>query len=215
MIARISSLALAASVFAATSSLVSAQPFERRAGFSCEKPGAPVWLSEGDASYGSGGLLLGTFGNPDDSHASSPAVIGIDGRTGPVTPFQVQVTRCTFDGIRASLKEGGTQPSGVPNDHAVKLQVVGRKNKCVALADLTKANTRLQEVDCSSVNTAASQEPQFFVQHYKYGNLRPYGTGNKSYSFYIEDSPTGAIIANPEGCFDGQTCQTDNAVSLL
>lgn len=213
MIARVSSLALVASAIAATSSLVAAQPLESRAGFSCEAPGKAGWLYKGDVNYGSAEpTLLGTFGNPDGPNAASPTLIAVDARISAVSPFQVQITRCTFDGLSDSKTKSG---QSFEYYHPVKLQVVGRKNKCVSLGDLTKPNARLVEADCSSKNDAASQEPQFFLQHYKYGNLKPYGTAKKSYTLYVEDSPTGAIIANPEGCFDGQTCQTDNSVSLF
>lgn len=183
-------------------SLTTAQPTKRDATIACQAKGDATWLYQGDASYADDGGLVGWKGSN----------LGFDGRAGDLTPFQVQTSICnsTALGVSAIDHSGSNYDDPDP----IKLYIADQPGKCLGLASNTQANTYVVAVDCSDEDTVDAQATQYWLRAYKYRSILPYGSQGMSWELEMADDPNGVIFANPNICFSGQTCQTDNRISL-
>ena len=188
-------------VAAATVASSSAQPTKRDS-IVCQPKSDAAWLYQGDAIYAYDGTLAG-FKGPN---------LSFDGRSGDLTPLQFQSSVCTSKALNWTIPD--RSGSGYADPNPIKLYLADQPGKCLALSSTTQANTYLVAADCSDDDSADAQASQFFLQDYKYQSIKPFGSKGMSWGLQIYDSPEGNIIANPTTCFSGQTCQTDNQISL-
>jgi hypothetical protein len=191
-------------IVAAASSLTLAQPLKRDATIACQDKGDATSFYYGDPSYGYGGGLVGLLDGK----------LTYDTQDVDTVSFQVQSSICnsTALGLSAVNHEGSNYGDPDP----IKLYIVDQPGKCLALSSTTQANTTVVFADCSDEDTVDAQATQFWLQAYKYKSIVPYGSNGTNSNWILAKADTGSeyIIANPYACFPGETCQTDNRVSL-
>jgi hypothetical protein len=197
-----SSLKALVTIAVGASSLTLAQPMKRDATISCQEKGEKTWFYQGDPSYATEGTLVGWHGPQ----------LSFDGRGGQLVPFQIQSSICNSTALGVSLVDHSGSKFDDPDP--IKLFIVDQPGKCLALASNTKANSLIVAADCSDYDTVDAQATQFWLRAYKYNTIVPYGSHGQDWGLQKADNPDGWIYANPRNCFSGQTCQTDNGISL-